>query len=100
MSRLRTAIVSTFKRRQTPLPVEPPSALTAAFLKDKGKNDQWNAFLTRIAWPDDKGDLNEIGDVISKFLLPIIEQARAASQEEGTWAPGGPWAPVDHYQAP
>ncbi|HWZ43624.1 MAG TPA: nucleotidyl transferase AbiEii/AbiGii toxin family protein [Candidatus Saccharimonadales bacterium] len=95
MSRLRTAIVSTFKRRQTPLPAEPPTALTAVFLKDTSKNNQWNAFLTRIAWSGDKGDLKEIGEVISKFLLPIIEQARADSQEEWEWAPGGPWIPIE-----
>jgi len=79
-------------------PDEPPTALTATFLKNKGKNDQWNAFLTRIAWSGDKRDLKEIGEVISKFLLPIIEQARTDSQAEWAWAPVGPWTPADHRQ--
>jgi predicted nucleotidyltransferase component of viral defense system len=95
MSRLRTAIASTFKRRQTALPAEPLTALTDAFLKDKGKNDQWNAFLRRISWSGHKGDLKEIGEVISKFLLPVIEQARVESQEEWVWVPAGPWNPAD-----
>jgi len=95
MSRLRTAIASTFKRRQTPLPSRPPEALTNSFLKDQRKNDQWSIFLKKIRWAGDKSDLKEIGEVISQFILPIIEQARADSIDEWTWAPGGPWTRVD-----
>lgn len=91
MSRLRRAIAATFDRRKTPLPSERPTALTGAFLKDKGKTDQWKAFLSRMGLPKATGELADVGEVIVRFLMPVIESARAGDAAEKKWTPGGPW---------
>ena len=91
MSRLRRAIAATFDRRKTPLPSERPTALTGAFLKDKGKTDQWKAFLSRMGLPKETGELADVGEAIVRFLMPVIESARAGDAAEKKWTPGGPW---------
>ena len=91
MSRLRRALEATFTRRKTALPTGRPTALTDGFLKDKGKNDQWKAFLDRMQLPKNLARLDEVGETIAGFLMPVIESARAGSSEEREWPPKGPW---------
>ena len=43
--RLAEAIRRTFDRRRTPLPTEPPLALTEEFAGDDAKIRQWKAFV-------------------------------------------------------
>ena len=45
---LRLAISATFERRRTPLPSDPPLALTTEFAADPQKIRQWDAFVDRI----------------------------------------------------
>jgi hypothetical protein len=91
MSRMRQAVKATFARRKTALPSERPTALTDAFLKDKGKIDQWRAFLHRMALPKDLAELGEVGDAIAGFLMPVIEAVRANQGDELEWPARGPW---------
>jgi predicted nucleotidyltransferase component of viral defense system len=66
--RLARAITATFARRNTPIPVEPPDALTAAFSQDVSKQRQWQAFLDGIevaAIP-----LDQITSAIRDFIMP------------------------------
>jgi hypothetical protein len=44
---LAASIRDTFQRRQTPLPIKIPSALTPAFGQDPAKQAQWRAFLRK-----------------------------------------------------
>ncbi len=44
---LSQAIKATFDRRKTPLPAEPPLALTAEFSEDAAKQAQWKAFIRK-----------------------------------------------------
>lgn len=46
-TRLSQAIGTTFERRETELPINPPMALTEEFYKDVGKQIQWTAFLRK-----------------------------------------------------
>ena len=91
MSRLRRAVEATFERRKTVLPAERPTALTETFLKDKGKSDQWRAFLSRMELSRDLIDLNAVGEIIAGFLMPAIDAARNGSKEEQEWPAKGPW---------
>ena len=91
MSRLRRALEATFVRRKTALPAESPTALTDAFLKDKGKADQWKAFLSRMQLPKDLAELDGVGEAIAAFLLPVVEAARLSSKADQAWPPKGPW---------
>lgn len=91
MSRLRRALEATFGRRKTELPEERPTALSDVFLKDKGKADQWKAFLNRMQLPKDLSELDAVGDAIARFLMPVIEAARAHNDDEQVWPARGPW---------
>jgi hypothetical protein len=91
MSRMRRAVVATFARRKTPLPSQRPTALTDSFLKDKGKSDQWKAFLNRMQLPKGLAELDEVGESIAGFVMPVIEAARSDSTEEEEWPARGPW---------
>jgi predicted nucleotidyltransferase component of viral defense system len=45
---LARAIAATFARRKTPIPAEPPYALTRAFADDRAKQQQWASFAEAI----------------------------------------------------
>jgi predicted nucleotidyltransferase component of viral defense system len=91
MSRLRRAVVATFARRKTQIPSERPTALTDAFLKEKGKAGQWTAFLSRMQLPKGLADLDAVGNAIADFVMPVFEAARAQNPAELEWPPKGPW---------
>jgi hypothetical protein len=74
---LARAIAATFARRKTPVPVDPPYALTRAFADDRAKQQQWTSFAEAIgaALPG----LPEIVQDLAAFLLP--RAAETASLE-------------------
>jgi len=85
---LQQAIRQTFRARRTPLPSEPPIALTDEFEADDSKQALWKAFAGRagIASP---GSLEEALAVLRSFLLPVGLQSSRESL--AAWPPGGPW---------
>ena len=88
---LRQAILSTFDRRRTPIPAEPPTALTTSFASDPTKQTQWKAFLSRSRVSETSVTLPEVIDAIRAFLLPELERAARGSNERSSWSPAGPW---------
>jgi hypothetical protein len=60
--RLRRAIVATFSRRSTPIPVEVPDGLSDAFATDPGKRRQWDAFARNLS-----GTIPGFGLVVSEL---------------------------------
>jgi predicted nucleotidyltransferase component of viral defense system len=85
---LRTAIVSTFERRSTPLPTDTPFALTDGFLLDEQKRAQWTGFLKRLRIQDETPVLQIVGRELSDFLKPVFSPNTPPVL---TWPPGGPW---------
>lgn len=75
--RLARAIAATFARRQTPIPVGIPDALTPAFAADPGKQRQWAAFIKDIAV--NPGSLVSVVEHLAGFLMPIAAAARMRS---------------------
>lgn len=65
--RLARAIAATFARRETPIPVEVPDALTPAFAEDEQKQRQWQAFVDDVA--TDPGELSAVIKELANFLL-------------------------------
>lgn len=63
---LRSAIRSTFNRRQTPLPQSPPIAFTAVFVQDLQKITQWRAFLSKNAL--NAPSLEEVTKIIQSYI--------------------------------
>lgn len=86
---LRQALSATFTRRGTPLPVQPPVALTAQFTADLTKQALWQAFLRKGRLSVGGHTLAEVGADLAHFLLP---PARAASFP-CVWR-GGHWQPL------
>jgi len=86
---LARAIRTTFERRETPLPREMPSALTAAFAE--AKQGQWAAFLRRTEIALAPEPLPELQTRIAELVMPpAIAMAQSASFK-AHWAVGGPW---------
>lgn len=71
--RLSRAIAATFARRGTPIPQEPPDALTTAFAEDAQKQRQWRAFVGDVA--HDPGDLETVIRHLAAFLMPQAASA-------------------------
>ncbi len=86
---LSRAVRTTFRRRETPLPQETPSALTTAFTHDPIKQQLWRAFLLKNDLPalDLEGDA---AAVARAFLLPLAI-AGGDGDTPRQWPPGGPW---------
>ena len=87
---LASALVRTFERRNTPLPVELPLALTPEFFADVQKIRQWKAFLKRIGL-EVNVELAEVAAFITGFVMPPIEKSASGEEFKGVWQAGGPW---------
>jgi hypothetical protein len=88
---LAEAVRRTFERRRTPIPTEEPIGLTRAYWENPSRPTQVRAFARRagLAVPGAPGD--EFVQLLSRFLLPILDDLRRDARQEGIWHPGGPW---------
>ena len=84
------AIGATFHRRKTPLPSEPPLALTQAFSTDEAKAKQWVAFIKKNKL-DARSTLEQVRAFLSEFLLPPTLSLAAGLGFPYVWEPPGPW---------
>ena len=85
------AIRATFRRRKTPLPSEPPLALTPTFSADATKTKQWAAFIKKGKLDASQATLEQVCAFLSKFLLPPTQSLSAGVDFTHGWAPPGPW---------
>jgi hypothetical protein len=90
---LSRAIQATFDRRKTPLPAEPPFALTAEFSEDAAKQAQWKAFIRKGKLKTREETLGEIIATLQDFLMPPTQAAPQGKAFELIWPPTGPWQP-------
>lgn len=88
---LSKAIRATFQRRATPIPADPPAALTAAFADDPGKQAQWQAFLRRTAMTLQPPVLPDLINAVAEFVLPPMQTVASDATFELDWQAGGPW---------
>ncbi len=80
---LRDAIRSTFDRRDTPLPVDVPLALTGEFAGDTTKRMQWTAFVRKgKLLANESVDLNQVVPIIEKLIMPAL-----AAEAALRWGP-------------
>ncbi len=87
------AIRATFERRQTPIPIVAPLALTSEFA-DSSKQTQWQAFLSRSRLMKPGIELLDVIGVLGAFLLPVIYSLETSSPFDQRWLPQGPWQPI------
>lgn len=88
---LSTAIRNTFQRRQTALPENTPSGLSAAFYEDVQKNAQWNAFLQKGRLTTQAVTLKDVCLFLESFLGPPTQAVLRDNGFSKTWEPGGLW---------
>jgi hypothetical protein len=86
------AIRATFRRRNTPLPVAPPLALTDEFARDEAKSVQWNAFIRKSGLEEGAPEFAELLSHLREFLLPPMRAASERAPIPANWAKGGPWS--------
>jgi len=87
---LSEAIAATFTRRETPIPMEPPIALSADFAKEK--QAQWLAFLKRTEIASAPDSLAEAQKRISAFLMPPVLAIARAQSFKLRWRLGRGWS--------
>ncbi len=88
---LSSSIAATFERRATPLPVEPPPALTAAYFGADTHQRQWQAFVKRIGETDLSDRFADVMTEVSGFLLPPAIAAARQERFRKRWPAQGPW---------
>lgn len=88
---LTEAVRRTFERRGTPVPDEPPIALTRTYWDNPSRPAQVRAFArrSRIHVPDDFA--TECARVLEAFLWPVLEDLLHRRSTEATWSPSGHW---------
>jgi predicted nucleotidyltransferase component of viral defense system len=89
--RVAAAIRSTFARRDSAVPVEPPAGITPEYYEDPARQAQWRGFLRRAAATDPTLTLHEVVEQIRAFALPPLNAVAIDEPFELVWRPGGPW---------
>jgi hypothetical protein len=88
---LQKAITVTFQKRNTPIPLEVPAALSDDFAIHK--QSMWNrGFLAKFL--PDPGELTSFQQVVSQlrtFLLPPLQATAANKSFRRIWKAGGTW---------
>jgi hypothetical protein len=87
--RLQDAIINTFQRRKTVLPINTPIGLTDLFAADK--QSQWQAFLKCNRLVGVPESLQQILRGLNSFLLPSMLTSSQGIVFEGEWKSGGSW---------
>jgi hypothetical protein len=91
MASLTKAILASFERRGTVIPIEVPLAFTKEFLNDSQKKQQWAAFVSRLNPRDKAPSLEEAGAILQTFLLPCISSGAPAQAGTRSWSPDRHW---------
>lgn len=86
---LAQAIQATFDRRDTPVPTEPPLALTPQFAE--AKRTQWTAFLRRTEISLAPESFPEIQARITALMMPPAMAVASGQAFELSWTASGGW---------
>ena len=91
MASLSKAILASFERRGTAIPMEVPFALTSEFLNDPQKKQQWTAFVSRLNLGDKAPSFEEVGAILQTFLLPCLSGESLSKIGTRSWTPNQGW---------
>jgi hypothetical protein len=85
------AIGATFNKRETPLPISAPPALTPSFSADRTKQAQWSAFVRKARLDSAKTLVETIGE-LAGFILPAALASAEGKPFKMQWTPDGGWS--------
>ena len=89
-SLLAEAIIKTFVTRHTEIPTE-PLAFTPAFARNERKTAQWKAFLRKGRMSTGPDNFENVVQVVSDFLKPVVESIVSNQPAPGKWKTDGQW---------
>jgi hypothetical protein len=87
---LRSAIERTFAHRQSAIVVD-ATALSDDFASLPGKQQQWEAFVSRSRIAEAPTNLAEVIRDLQAFLRPVVEAAAAGLPFSAGWQPQAGW---------
>jgi hypothetical protein len=85
---LQKAIIATFQKRATSIPIEMPAALSDEFAIEKQR--LWKGFLAKF--PSDPGEITSFQQIMSQlrtFLLPLLQATVTNRLFKLSWKAGG-----------
>ncbi len=94
LSKVKEALILTFKKRRTKIPGSVPLVLKPEFYKRKDIGLQWKAYLNKIGIREVTEDFGEIVERIKDFILPVLDdinkvevkgKERIWSSKKGMW---------------
>lgn len=89
---LAEALLNTFKRRRTELPVSVPLGLSDEFARNEEKNGQWIAFLRRTGLElNESNRLTAVLVSLRRFLLPPLYAAAEGKEFDLRWEESTGW---------
>lgn len=89
---LGEAVSICFDRRGTAWNAEMPDALQANFYADPDLQTRWRAYVrSRGLRTPPPGNFQEIGELISAFLLPVRDRIAEGRSMNMQWPAAGPW---------
>ena len=87
---LSSALRKTFENRKTEI-ISNPVVFHEAFASDKGKQDQWRAFLQRTKLRDVPENFIAVIKELKAFINPVIIALVENKAVHKNWKPSGPW---------
>jgi hypothetical protein len=75
------------------LPSAMPFAFTVSFYEDSQKRVQWTAFVRKSKPNIPVGNLPEVIEELSRFIMPVINALREEVLFQSNWLPDKGWLP-------
>jgi hypothetical protein len=91
---LANSIAATFEKRATPLPLQPPLALTPVFFGAHVHQVQWKAFARKSLEPEIADSFAEVVGRIAEFLMPPLDCSGAKKEFRRHWRRNFLWEPL------
>jgi hypothetical protein len=92
LATLAQAMIGTFARRETALPIDIPFALTAEFAALEDKRKMWDAFLKRNPPAVPPPPFQDLLAELRSFIGPVLTAARLLENARGRWRAAGEWS--------
>ncbi len=87
---LSTAFRKTFENRKTKF-ISNPMVFQGSFSSDKGKQNQWRAFIQRTKLTNAPKKFSEVITGLKIFISPLISALASNIVFQKNWKPPGPW---------
>lgn len=90
---LTDALGATFRKRGTPIPIEPPAALTNEFVDQSTTARMWRTYRARLSVSgiDAPTELAEVVDLIKTFIMPRAAAAAQHGHFPKAWTSARGW---------